>query len=298
MTITTDPIYSPGRTDPAGPYRYDRVAAVEPLPDTIGDSQAASYSRDGFIAFQNVLTADEVAQARAALSDLIHDKVPNYKGLEPEPEQKAIWPTLSPSERADKIRKLFRFSEYEPRLKSIGTEHPAIQRVLRRLLGETPHMIQDMALLKPPNGGREKPWHQDMAYFRWGPPEKIIGIWIALDPATAENGCMHVVPGTHREGPVPHHHLRDCQIADERVAVERDVIVPLEPGGVLFFSSLLHHGTPPNHSSNRRWALQYHYRAESAVPINRREHADLYFEGDFYAGCHAPSGTLLADITP
>jgi phytanoyl-CoA hydroxylase len=82
------------------------------------------------------------------------------------------------------------------------------------------------------------------------------------------------------------------------VETERDVIVPLEPGGVLFFSSLLHHGTPPNRSSSRRWALQYHYRADSAVPINRREHADLYFDGDIYTGCLAPSGTLVSDITP
>ena len=287
MTITAENLYC-----------CERVADVPSLPEAITDSHVAEYWRDGYIAFENVLTSDEVATAREALSDLIHDKVPGYKGLEPEAEQKEIWPTLSPSERADKVRKVFLFSAYEPRLRGIGVEHPAIQRILTRLLGEAPHMIQDMALLKPPHGGREKPWHQDMAYFRWGPPEKIIGIWIALDPATAENGCMHVLPGTHREGPVPHYHLRDCQIADERVEISRDVIVPLAPGGVLFFSSLLHHGTPPNRSATRRWALQYHYRAESALPINRREHADLYFDGDIYVGCLAPGGTPVSDLTP
>ena len=279
-------------------YRYERVADAPTLPEEITDSHVASYWRDGYIAFENVLTPKEVAEARSALSDLIHGVIPDYKGLEPEAEEKAVWPTLTPAERADKIRKVFRFVEYEPRLQWVGVEHPAIQRILTRLLGETPHLIQDMALLKPPHVGREKPWHQDMAYFRWGPPEKIIGIWIALDPATAENGCMHVLPGTHREGPVPHYHLRDCQIADERVEISRDVIVPLAPGGVLFFSSLLHHGTPPNRSANRRWALQYHYRAESAVPINHQEHADLYFDGDIYVGCLAPGGTRVADITP
>ena len=279
-------------------YRYERVADVPSLPEEITDSHVADYWRDGYLAFENVLTPGEVATAREALSDLIHGKVPGYEGLETEKEQKDLWPTLSVDQRADTIRKVWRFSGYEPRLEWVGSGHPAIQRILTRLLGEAPHMIQDMALLKPPHVGREKPWHQDMAYFRWGPPEKIIGIWIALDPATAENGCVHVLPGTHREGPVPHFHLRDCQIADERVEISRDVIVPLAPGGVLFFSSLLHHGTPPNNSANRRWALQYHYRAESAIPLNRQEHADLYFDGDTYVGCLAPSGVRVADLTP
>lgn len=279
-------------------YRYDRIATVEAMPETITNAHVDSYRRDGYIVFENVLTPDEVKKARQALTDLVHGRVPSYKGLEPEAEQKEVWPTLSADERADKVRKVFLFCEYEPRLKWVGTEHPAIQNILARLLGEAPHLIQDMALLKPPEGGREKPWHQDMAYFRWGPPERIIGVWIALDPATAENGCMHVLPGTHQEGPVPHYHVRDCQIADARVEIERDVIVPLAPGGVLFFSSLIHHGTPPNNSLSRRWALQYHYRGESAVPVNRREHADLYFDGDIYAGCLAPSGTPIEDLTP
>lgn len=298
MTLTAEEMGAAKRLDPATLYRYERIAAADTVPADITDDHVESFRRDGFIAFENVLNPGEVAEARAALSHLILGKVPDYKGLEPEAEHREIWPTLTPEERADRIRKVWLFSEYEPRLKWVGTQHPAIQKILTRLLGETPHMIQDMALLKPPHVGREKPWHQDMAYFRWGPPEKILGIWIALDPATAENGCMHVLPGTHREGPVPHYHLRDCQIEDDRVETERDVIVPLAPGGVLFFSSLLHHGTPPNRSSNRRWALQYHYRAESAMPINRREHADLYFDGDIYVGCLAPSGTPVADITP
>jgi phytanoyl-CoA hydroxylase len=287
MTLTTERL-----------YRYERVATVESMPETITSKHVDAYWRDGFIAFENVLSPGEVADARDALSRLIHGEIPEYQGLEPEAEEREIWPTLTPSERADKIRKVWRFADFEPHLKWFGTEHPGIQKILNSLLGETPQMIQDMALLKPPHVGREKPWHQDMAYFRWGPPEKILGIWIALDPATAENGCMHVLPGTHREGTVPHYHLRDCQMADERVETERDVIVPLAPGGVLFFSSLLHHGTPPNHSSSRRWALQYHYKAESAVPVNRREHADLFFDGDIYAGCLAPSGIPIADITP
>jgi phytanoyl-CoA hydroxylase len=176
------------------------------------------------------------------------------------------------------------------------TRHPVIHAILEQLLGEPCRLIQDMALLKPPHIGTEKPWHQDMAYFGWGPPEKVLGVWVALDPATAENGCMHVLPGTHREGPVPHVHARDCQIPDENVQTERDVMVPLEPGGALFFASLLHHGTPPNESPNRRWAIQYHYAAARAVRVDKAAHAAMYFNGDLYAGCRAGTGVPVSEM--
>lgn len=277
-------------------YRYSQAAPVLSGPDALTDADIAAYHRDGFLAVANVLTASEVAGARQALDDLIHGRIKGYDDLQPEPEFRDEWPHLSPEARADRIRKLWLFCEHEPRLRTLATTNPVIQKILARLLGEPCRLIQDMALLKPPFIGTEKPWHQDMAYFGWSPPEKVLGIWIALDPATAENGCMHVLPGSHRDGPVPHVHARDCQIPDERVAVERDVIVPLAPGGALFFSSLVHHGTPPNNSPNRRWALQFHYAGDSATPIDRREHAALYFEDDRYAGCRGASGTPLSEV--
>lgn len=226
-------------------YRYDRTASPLFLHQALSDRALSAYEQDGFIAVADVFNETEIAEARAGLSDLIYGRVPGYEGLQPEPDQKECWQTLSPTERADRVRKVWLFCDYEPRLRKLAHAQANIQRIVSHLLGEPCQLIQDMALLKPPFIGTEKPWHQDAAYFGWGPPEKIIGVWIALDPATADNGCMHVLPGTHRFGPVPHIHDRDCQIPDTRVKVEQDVVVPLAPGGAMFFSSLVHHGTPP-----------------------------------------------------
>jgi phytanoyl-CoA hydroxylase len=129
----------------------------------------------------------------------------------------------------------------------------------------------------------------------------ILGAWIALDEATVENGCMQVIPGSHREGPVAHFHVRDCQIVDTHVQVERVVTIPLRPGGVLFFSGLLHHGTPPNMSAHRRRALQFHYAAANCSKMTITEHGELFNAGGLYAGCRdwdLPSGTSRAVLTP
>jgi ectoine hydroxylase-related dioxygenase (phytanoyl-CoA dioxygenase family) len=176
------------------------------------------------------------------------------------------------------------FVEFEPRLKALS-EHAVMRGILRKLLGSESNMIQDMALLKPPHVGREKPWHQDNAYFLYQPLNLVIGTWTALDEATAENGCMHVIPGSHLEGPRPHYHDRDCQLPDEVVKTELDTVVPLKPGGVLFFNGLIHHGTPPNRSSSRRRALQFHYASVDCRKMSGEEHERYFADRKGWAGC-------------
>ena len=136
--------------------------------------------------------------------------------------------------------------------------------VVRRIIGEEPMLFQDMALLKPPRVGREKPWHQDHAYFDLELRTRVVGVWIALDPATTGNGCMLVKPGSHLQGPVVHFKRRDWQICDTDVDPLGTLAVPLEPGGCLFFSSFMQHGTAPNTSDQRRRAVQFHYRPAGA----------------------------------
>ena len=280
-------------------YRYDRIVTPLAHPDAVDDAALEAYRRDGFLAVANVLTPDEVEEAKRGLDDILNARVPGYDGiLQPEYEYRDRWAMMTQAERAAATRKIWLFVEHEPPIQRIAVGHPVVDGLLRKLLGEPANLIQDMALLKPPHIGSEKPWHQDAAYFGWSPPEKVIGIWIALDPATPENGCMHAVPGTHAAGPTPHVHARDCQIADERVQVERDVVVPLPPGGAMLFSSLLHHGTPPNSSPSRRWAVQFHYAAESCEQITHRAHADLFFEGDLYAGCRGGLGKAIRELEP
>jgi len=261
-------------------YRYERICTPIASPAKITDEHVREYHERGFIAVENVFSPAEVATYKQAISDLIAIGDPRVVQFEPAGRDKA----LSPDEREKFVRKCMWFVQYEPRLMAMS-EHPTLVGIVERLMGEQVKLSQDMALLKPAHVGREKPWHQDMAYFQISPPEKIIGTWTALDPATPANGCMHVIPGSHKLGPRPHYHDRDCQLADEDVDVNSDIMVPLSPGGVLFFSALIHHGTPPNQSGERRRAIQYHYGALSCTPLSVEDHAKLFNDAVGYAGC-------------
>ncbi len=127
-------------------------------------------------------------------------------------------------------------------------------------------MFQTMALVKSgADRDPEKPWHQDNAYFKYAPLEKVVGFWMALDDAAKENGCMHVLPGWHRRGGLKHFHAGDCQIMPDRLAMGSAVPVELAAGGAMFFSGMLPHQTPPNRSTKTRRG--------AAVPLSRDQHA-------------------------
>ncbi|MEP7269955.1 MAG: phytanoyl-CoA dioxygenase family protein [Acidobacteriota bacterium] len=240
-------------------YAFSSIAESIEGFDAVDESQIARYHEQGFLAIRHAFTPAEVAAAIRGLRDLVAGKHPDFKTMQFVGEVRDVVDTLSLAEKLANIRKLGTFTEHEPRLKSIA-EHPRLLALLTRLLGEGPEMFQSMALIKPP-GGREKPWHQDHAYFDLPRATKIVGVWIALEDANTENGCMRIMPGWHRRGPLTHFQLRDWQICDDQMngLQPQRVAVPLEPGGCLLFDSFLPHGTPTNHTRQGREAVQFHY---------------------------------------
>jgi phytanoyl-CoA hydroxylase len=254
-------------------------------PERFSEEDAGRFRHEGFITIEQLLAPDGVADAQQAVSDLIAGRITEYKGLEYE---KGIdVSAIDGAEREPYVRKLWSFVAHCQRLNELA-HLPRLLEILEGLIGSPVRLIQDMALLKPPHIGGEKPWHQDNAYFLMEPLEKVVGVWIALDRATIENGCMHVIPGSHRAGPRPHYHDRDCQLPDDAVEVSQDTTVPLDPGGALIFSSLLHHGTPPNTSADRRRALQFHYASIHCTRMSDARHQELFRDPahpDKYTGC-------------
>jgi phytanoyl-CoA hydroxylase len=238
--------------------------------EDIGPEEIKHYNEQGYLIVRQAFTEKEIQAAKQGLMDLIMGKNPDYTGVMFEAKAQDILPTLSLEERQDAVRKLMAFVEFDARLKAIS-HHPKLLQSIRTLLGNRDsQMFQDMALLKPPRLGREKPWHQDKAYFNYPLDTPVVGVWIALDEATIDNGCMQFLPGQHRKGPQIHFQKRDWQICDTQIMGQRSTAAPLQPGGMLLFSGLLPHGTPHNASGKRRRALQYHYAPAdvSTLPDN------------------------------
>jgi phytanoyl-CoA hydroxylase len=258
-------------------YQYDRTVNKRvPTVADITEEDLGFFQEHGYLVVDELLDPSEVEAALDGLLALLDGKAPAFDGVQYEGEIAADVDGpdgIPPEVKQDYVRKFMWFAEHEQRLGGIA-RNPELLDLLSTLVDGEPEMFQDMALLKPPKGGREKPWHQDKAYFDVSLDAPVVGVWIALDEATAENGCMHLIPGSHHDGPVVHFDRRDWQICDTDVQVEADVMAPLEPGGALLFDGLLHHGTPPNRSAKRRRALQFHYTAADAEWLDERP--DVY----------------------
>ena len=256
-------------------YRYDNCATGITHIDDFTDEHVTFYRETGYLVIQQVFEPAEIQEAIAGFVDLVTGKYSEFRGVQFESASKKYVRTLPPEQQLDCVRKLQHFVEFEPRMKAMS-DHPNLQRVVRRLLEAEPELFADQALSKPPGIGREKPWHQDHAFFNLPMGTPIVGTWTALDEATLENGCMHVKPGTHKEGPMVHFRRRDWQICDDHLDLNRDVAVPLEPGGVLFFDGLMHHGTPANRSESRRRALQFHFIPAGIERIEQDERMAVF----------------------
>lgn len=281
-------------------------STIPECPEDLDDALLAQYHRDGYLAFENVLTKKEVDDAKAALTEVhgtlfqdakagrahVREAKPNatknYSGMQifhPEKRHSVHYePGLNPIdlnevEAEEKFRKVHGYENQHPVFQQL-VEHGRTKGFIERVLGESAVLKGTMALSKPPFIGSEKPWHQDNAYFNWLPLELVATVWIALDDATIENGCMHVLPGMHVKGAFKHCHTIDCQIVPGRLDYSGAVPIELKAGGAMFFSAMLPHQTPPNGSSGRRRALQFQYRGETTYEVSREEFGAAFVEAD------------------
>ena len=158
------------------------------------------------------------------------------------------------------------FVDQHPSLDAVADYRPMVE-VVEQIVGESVWLFQDMAMIKPPRG-REKPWHQDHAYFNLPLETRIVAAWIALSDASVANGCMHVISGGHREGPRTHFARRDWQLCDQHVLQENQLALPMKAGDVMLFDGKLPHRTPTNRTNEWRWALQFHYLPHTASEVD------------------------------
>ena len=275
------------------------------LPEKPDAAMIARYREDGYLAFLNVLTPEEVKAASDGINELVRkyafnetltehvagkgkygDQIKNGRGMlfksrtsdfhfQVEGTYEARPDRLD--ELADNIRKFQSYTNELPIYDYIANKHPKLRALIGAVRGEDYRPYSSMALCKPAGGGAEKPWHQDLAYFSVNRFDGVAGVWIALDQAIVANGCMHVIPGGHIKGPRKHEWTRvDCELTTDEIDPADAVPIELPPGGLMIFDGLLPHETPANQSNLRRRALQFHYQSASTQVAPREEYQSKF----------------------
>lgn len=157
-----------------------------------------------------------------------------------------------------------------PEVRSLATS--ALVRDAFRIAGlEDALLVQSMLIFKQPGIGGEVRWHQDASYLR-SDPQRVAGLWFALEDADRSNGCLWMVPGAHR-GPLRERYAVDWAKREGTLGTVNSTswpaegAVPLEvpAGSVVVFHDHMPHRSDANHSSRSRVALTLHAHDRAAA---------------------------------
>jgi ectoine hydroxylase-related dioxygenase (phytanoyl-CoA dioxygenase family) len=162
-------------------------------------------------------------------------------------------------------------------------KHPRVCGVLSQITGaHLPHWdgsvkcMQSMLFVKPPNF-QGQAWHQDEIYIPTR-DRTLTGAWIAVDDATIDNGCLWIIPGSHKQGYLypqrDHGNPDEFDFAKESFGFDESIEIPVEvkAGTVVFFNGYLLHRSRKNRSAIYRRVLVNHYmNAWSLLPWSIKE---------------------------
>ena len=135
---------------------------------------------------------------------------------------------------------------------------------MEELVGPDLISMNSMYLNKPPNVDARHPLHQDLIYFPFRPADQIVGVWTALEKITRENGCLVVIPGSHK-GELLEHDYPDWEHKNFLFFGVKDldasgrIHIEMEAGDTVFFHSMMIHGSGFNRTQHLRRAIAVHF---------------------------------------
>lgn len=149
---------------------------------------------------------------------------------------------------------------------------PELTGRLRQLLG--PNLICPLAhhncvMTKHPDFSSDTGWHQDIRYWAYERPD-LVSVWLALVPETQQNGCLQVLPGSHRWMIRPDQldaasFFRD-DLAENQLLIAKKSYVELQPGDALFFHALTLHAASRNYTRETKYSVVFTFRKADNPP--------------------------------
>jgi non-haem Fe2+, alpha-ketoglutarate-dependent halogenase len=199
----------------------------------LSGQQVDQYDRDGILFPIGVFSAPEVSLFRNGLGSIVENCGQDY---------------------LKRLDGLHLFFDWAYRL----VTHDALLDAVEDIIGQDILVDATLVFCKPPQDSSYVSWHQDSVYSGWHLTPST-SAWIALTPSTTDNGCMRVIPGSHKGGLLDHANVPEAPNLlrrGERVNIAVDesqaTDVVLQPGEMSFHHSTIIHGSNPNRSNEPR----------------------------------------------
>ncbi len=252
-------------TTPAGLVLFDEA----------GPALVEHYREHGFALLRNALSADEVAEINADALRLCRGDFGEIKYGSGEDGDGSDSRATAPESDVEVLRR-YLCVHYPHKMSAAAKRalaHPRIVAALVGVIGPNVKAMQSMLFIKS-EGKPGQAWHQD-EFFIPTRDRSLTAVWVALDDATVENGCLWVLPGSHKRGVIyPAREQNDprfdctTEAFDFPYSDEDSVPVEIPAGTALIFNGyLLHRSLENSGRHGYRRALANHYMsAESLLP--------------------------------
>ena len=292
------------------------------------EDQKADFFREGYIVVRDLLTENELATLRERYTALVTGQVATYpskhvsvrevegraahgkahrppdreasirqgphhdrRGTQvyPRGEDDFVDQRQTPVENPiDAVTKVNLPSRYDNAFEEI-VRSPKVVDVIEDLMGPNIKLYYDQVFAKPPFDKANR-YHQDSVFWKFFASNFQITCQVLLDDATTDNGCVRVIPGSHRFGLIDWDHLPHILTED---LLEQEVALPLKAGDATFHHSLTLHCSGPNRTPTRRRGWSIHYVSADTRYIGSPEETDKVKELDILVGPEPVNGWPL-----
>ena len=239
---------------------------MQTLSTGITQADVEFFQENGYLVVENALNNDEIDELRRDTLAICRGEHGKIRGIF----------AHSPEESDDDVLRNYLCIHFPHKISATMEKylaHPAMVDVLTHIIGPNVKCMQSMLFIKAA-GKPGQAWHQDEDFIPTR-DRTLTGGWIALDEATLDNGCLWVIPGSHKRGILYEMQRQndprfDCTDESFGFPYKDEDAIPVEvpAGAMVFFNGyLLHRSFQNTRTSGYRRVLVNHYMsAESLLP--------------------------------
>ncbi|MDB6095372.1 MAG: Phytanoyl-CoA dioxygenase [Verrucomicrobia bacterium] len=240
--------------------------------------QIESYRAEGYLGIENVFSSAEVEELRRVTDEFVEKS----RSVTVNDAVFDLEPTHTPTN--PRLRRLKDPIKQHPAYRR-AIVNPNLLRIVSQLIGPDLTTNGNKLNLKLADGGSPVEWHQDWAFYPHT-NDDLLAVGVAMDDSSLENGCLMVIPRSHR-GPLLDHHQDGGfigAVSDPDFAPHGAIPITLKAGGVSIHHARTLHGSAPNRSPRARRLLLFQYCAADAWPLLPGDHPWETYAGSVLQG--------------
>ncbi len=237
----------------------------------ITEDERVFFQENGYLVKTNFIEESLLKKIQSTVIDHLNNRVPPFE-LEQEVDYPGS-PKTQDEKGGDTIRRL-RLAYGRDAVFKQWAENQQVNAALKTLFdSQSLYLVQshhNCVMTKQPQYSSETHWHKDIRYWNFQ-NNYLINTWLPLGDETIENGCLQVIPKTHKwKTPADRFDDRlflrkDLEL--NQTWLKKSINVELKQGDLLFFHAALFHAAGQNETKNSKNAVVFTYHSEDNLPI-------------------------------